>query len=60
MARPPAPPRIFYLVPGTVALLAWMLLGEPLTLVAAAGIVLASAGCWLVNAGPGATAGIDG
>jgi drug/metabolite transporter (DMT)-like permease len=50
----------FYLVPGTVALLAWMLLGEPLTLVAAAGIILASAGCWLVNAGPGATAGIDG
>jgi len=50
----------FYLVPGTVALMAWMLLGEPLTLVAVAGIILASAGCWLVNAAPAATEGIDG
>jgi drug/metabolite transporter (DMT)-like permease len=42
----------FYLVPGTAALLAWALLGERLTLVAVIGLVVASAGCWLVSAAP--------
>ncbi len=40
----------FYLVPGTAALLAWILLGERLTPLAVAGLLVASAGCWLVNA----------
>lgn len=42
----------FYLVPGTAALLAWIILGERLTPLAVAGLVVASAGCWLVGAGP--------
>ena len=42
----------FYLVPGTVAVLAWLLLGEPLAPLPIAGLIVASAGCWLVNAGP--------
>ena len=46
----------FYLVPGTAALLAWALLGERLALFAVAGLVVASTGCWLVNAGPRPTA----
>jgi drug/metabolite transporter (DMT)-like permease len=41
----------FYLVPGTVAVMAWVLLGERLSLLAAAGLVVASVGCWLVNTG---------
>jgi drug/metabolite transporter (DMT)-like permease len=40
----------FYLVPGTAAVLAWVLLGERLTPLAILGLVVASAGCWLVNA----------
>lgn len=40
----------FYLVPGTAALLAWIILGERLTPLAVAGLLIASAGCWLVNA----------
>ncbi len=40
----------FYLVPGTAALLAWIFLGERLTPLALAGLIVASAGCWLVNA----------
>lgn len=40
----------FYLVPGTTAVLAWLLLGEPVSPLAACGLVVASAGCWLVNA----------
>jgi drug/metabolite transporter (DMT)-like permease len=44
----------FYLVPGTAALLAWLLLGERLSLFAVCGLVVASVGCWLVNAEPGA------
>ena len=43
----------FYLVPGAAALLAWIVLGERLTLLAIAGLLVASAGCWLVNAAPG-------
>ncbi|MDR3537697.1 MAG: DMT family transporter, partial [Acetobacteraceae bacterium] len=39
----------FYLVPGTAALLAWLLLGERLSPLAVAGLLVASAGCWLVN-----------
>ncbi|HBK07136.1 MAG TPA: EamA family transporter [Acetobacteraceae bacterium] len=46
----------FYLVPGTAAFLAWLLLGERLTWLAIAGLVVASAGCWLVNAGKRAVA----
>jgi drug/metabolite transporter (DMT)-like permease len=42
----------FYLVPGTAALLAWMLLGERLSPLAVAGLLVASAGCWLVSAMP--------
>jgi drug/metabolite transporter (DMT)-like permease len=42
----------FYLVPGTAALLAWSILGERLTLLAITGLLVASAGCWLVNATP--------
>jgi drug/metabolite transporter (DMT)-like permease len=40
----------FYLVPVTVALLAWAMLGEQPALHVIVGLVLASAGCWLVNA----------
>jgi drug/metabolite transporter (DMT)-like permease len=38
----------FYLVPGTAALLAWM--GERLSPLAITGLLVASAGCWLVSA----------
>ncbi len=38
----------FYLVPGTTAVLAWLLLGGTLSLVAIVGFVIASAGVWLV------------
>ncbi|HET6182081.1 MAG TPA: DMT family transporter [Acetobacteraceae bacterium] len=40
----------FYLVPGTAAVLAWVLLGERLAPLAVAGLIVASAGCWMVNA----------
>lgn len=40
----------FYLVPVTVALLAWVMLGEQPGLHVIVGLVMASAGCWLVNA----------
>ena len=43
----------FYLVPGTAALLGWMLLGEQLSSLAIVGLLTASAGCWLVSARPG-------
>ena len=39
----------FYLVPGTVAILAWMLLGEQPSPLAIVGLIVASAGCWLVS-----------
>jgi len=39
----------FYLVPGTVAVLAAALLGEQLSAFALLGLALASAGCWLIN-----------
>jgi drug/metabolite transporter (DMT)-like permease len=42
----------FYLVPGTAAVLAWVILGERLSMFAILGLVVASAGCWLVNAAP--------
>ncbi len=41
----------FYLVPGTAAFLGWVILGEGLSALAIAGLVVASGGCWLVNAG---------
>ena len=40
----------FYLVPGATAVLAWLFLGEPLSPLAAAGLLVASAGCRLVAA----------
>jgi drug/metabolite transporter (DMT)-like permease len=40
----------FFLVPGTAAVLAWLFLGEQPSLLALAGLITASAGCWLVNA----------
>ncbi len=40
----------FYLVPGTAACFAWALLDEPLGPLAVAGLVVASAGCWMVSA----------
>jgi drug/metabolite transporter (DMT)-like permease len=39
----------FYLVPGTAALLAWLLLGENLTALTVLGLAVSSVGCWLVN-----------
>jgi drug/metabolite transporter (DMT)-like permease len=42
----------FYLIPGTVAVLAWLLLGEQPNALAIAGLIVASAGCWLVSATP--------
>lgn len=39
----------FYLVPGAAALLAWVLLHEALTALSIAGLLVASAGCWLVS-----------
>jgi drug/metabolite transporter (DMT)-like permease len=43
----------FYLVPGTTALLAWLLLGEQPGVHVIIGLVLASVGCWMVNAAGG-------
>jgi drug/metabolite transporter (DMT)-like permease len=40
----------FYLVPGVTALMAWLVLGESLSLLAVAGLVTASIGCFLVSA----------
>ena len=40
----------FYLVPGVTGLMAWLLLGERLSLLAVAGLVTASVGCSLVSA----------
>ena len=45
----------FYLVPGTAAVLAWLLLGERLSPIAVAGLIVASAGCWLVSSLPAVT-----
>ncbi|HJS85758.1 MAG TPA: DMT family transporter [Acetobacteraceae bacterium] len=42
----------FYLIPGTAAVLGWIFLGERLRPLAILGLVVASLGCWLVNAGP--------
>jgi drug/metabolite transporter (DMT)-like permease len=39
----------FYLVPGVSALFAWAALGERPTILAVAGLLVASAGCWLVS-----------
>ena len=39
----------FYLVPGTAAVLAWLLLGEALALSTLVGLVVSSVGCWLVS-----------
>lgn len=39
----------FYLVPGTAAVLAWVLLGESLSALTVLGLVVSSIGCWLVN-----------
>lgn len=42
----------FYLVPGTAALLAWVFLAEQPGMLAIIGLLVASAGCWLVSAAP--------
>jgi drug/metabolite transporter (DMT)-like permease len=42
----------FYLVPGAAALLSWIILGERLPPLAVVGLMVASAGCRLVGAGP--------
>jgi drug/metabolite transporter (DMT)-like permease len=47
----------FYLVPGTTALLTWLLLNERLTTLAVTGLLIASAGCWLVSASAHTKAG---
>jgi drug/metabolite transporter (DMT)-like permease len=39
----------FYLVPGTAALMAWALLGERLSALTVAGLIISSIGCWLVS-----------
>jgi drug/metabolite transporter (DMT)-like permease len=39
----------FYLVPGTAAFMAWVLLGEPLSGLTLAGLAISSLGCWLVS-----------
>jgi drug/metabolite transporter (DMT)-like permease len=39
----------FYLVPGTAAVLAWIFLGERPSPLALVGLLVASAGCWLVS-----------
>lgn len=39
----------FYLVPGTAAVLAWVLLGERLSALTVLGLVVSSIGCWMVN-----------
>ena len=49
----------FYLVPGTAALLGWLLLGESLSPLAIVGLITASVGCWLVSARPGKPMGND-
>ena len=46
----------FYLVPGTVAVLAWILLGEQPSPLAIVGLIVASAGCWLVSSAPAVAA----
>jgi drug/metabolite transporter (DMT)-like permease len=40
----------FYLVPGVTALMAWLFLGEGLSLLAVVGLATASIGCFLVSA----------
>jgi drug/metabolite transporter (DMT)-like permease len=42
----------FYLVPGTAGLMAWVLLGERLSPLAVAGLVVSSIGCRLVSKAP--------
>jgi drug/metabolite transporter (DMT)-like permease len=42
----------FYLVPGTTAVLAWLLLGEGLSFFVMSGLVVASVGCRLVGTAP--------
>jgi drug/metabolite transporter (DMT)-like permease len=39
----------FYLVPGTAAVLAWVLLGERLSALTVLGLAVSSVGCWLVS-----------
>jgi len=39
----------FYLVPGTAALMAWVLLGERLSVLVVVGLTVSSVGCWMVS-----------
>lgn len=43
----------FYLVPGVVSVLSWLVLNEHLSALTLTGLVVSSAGCWLVARGPG-------
>jgi drug/metabolite transporter (DMT)-like permease len=45
----------FYLVPGAAAMLAWLFLGEKPGVLAIAGLLVASAGCFLIGAAQAAT-----
>jgi drug/metabolite transporter (DMT)-like permease len=47
----------FYLVPGTAAVMAWVLLGERLSALTVVGLGVSSVGCWLV-ARPAESAGM--
>ncbi len=49
----------FYLVPGTVAILGWLLVGETLTALAVLGIIVAGLGCWMVSAPQAQTSAQD-
>lgn len=42
----------FYLVPGTTAILTWVILGERLSPLAITGFLVAGLGCWMVNRRP--------
>ncbi len=42
----------FYLVPGTAAVLGWTVLGERLSPLALAGLLVSALGCWMVNLWP--------
>ena len=47
----------FYLVPGTAALMAWLLLDEGLSALTVVGLAVSSLGCWLVARRPDYYAG---
>ena len=42
----------FYLVPGVTSVLTWAILGETLSPLTILGLIVSSAGCWLVGRKP--------